>query len=64
MARVLEDEKIRNIIREEIASSLEKFFMKLRLLSLPEISDKEQKEIEKLYKRPSKKVKRTIKVDL
>ncbi len=43
MARVLEEEKIRKIIREEIASSLEKFFMKLRLLSLPEISDEEQK---------------------
>jgi len=47
------EEQLRLIIREELTNALKKEFMKVRLTLIPEISRKEQKEIEDLYGEPS-----------
>ncbi len=58
------EDQLRVIIREEIANSLKKEFMKLRLLLIPNISRKEQKEIEDLYGKPSFDVAETLELDV
>ena len=48
MSIVLEEKKLRKIIREEIQNVFDKELMKLRLLLVPEVSEEEQKDIEKI----------------
>jgi len=43
------EEKVREIIREEINKALSDFLIKLRLELIPFVSEEEQKEIEELY---------------
>jgi len=43
------EEKVREIIREEISKALDDFLIKLRLELIPFVSEEEQKEIEELY---------------
>lgn len=50
----LTKKEIKSIIKESIKEVLETEIMKLRALGVPEVSQKEQKEIEKLYKRPKR----------
>lgn len=49
----IQEEQLRTIIREEMSDVIKKEFMKLRLMLIPEISPREQKEIEELYGKPT-----------
>ncbi|PIU75489.1 MAG: hypothetical protein COS76_00535 [Candidatus Portnoybacteria bacterium CG06_land_8_20_14_3_00_39_12] len=55
MAVNVSDKKIKTIVKESVREVLRSEIMKLRALVLPEISEKEQKDIEKRYGAPSKK---------
>jgi hypothetical protein len=60
----ISDKKLRSFIRESIKEVLEAEFMKLRALMLPNVSDREQKDIEKRYGRPSRKKVKTLSVNV
>lgn len=69
MTKVLIDtDEIRKIVREEMRDTVretldEEFrfrMMALMLAQVPEISEEEQKEIERLYGKPSRKVARVL----
>jgi hypothetical protein len=49
MEITISEEKMRNIVREEIEGVLEEFLIRLRLEILPYVSKEEQEEIERLY---------------
>lgn len=49
------DKKFKTIIKESVREVLRSEIMKLRALFLPEVSEREQKDIEKRYGVPSKK---------
>jgi hypothetical protein len=53
--------KLKNLFRETLAEVLVLEFMKLRADLVPYVSEKEQKEIEKLYKKPTRKIARSLK---
>lgn len=55
MATITSDKKLRSLIKESVREVLETELMKLRDLALPEISKKEQKDIERRYGKPSRK---------
>ena len=45
----VQEQLIRKVVREELDSFLEKFFIKMRLETIPSVSKEEQENIEKLY---------------
>lgn len=49
------DKKFKTIIKESVREVLRSEIMKIRALFLPEVSEREQKDIEKRYGVPSKK---------
>lgn len=49
------DKKLKGFIKESVREVLENELMKLRALALPEVSEHEQKDIEKHYGKPSRK---------
>ena len=49
MTNAISEEKIRNIVKNEIENALAEFLIRMKLEFLPYISKEEQKEIEKLY---------------
>ena len=51
----LSDTKLKNLIRESVKEALETEVMKLRALAVLNVSEKEQKDIERRYSFPSKK---------
>jgi len=53
--------KLKNLFREILKEVLTLEFMKLRADLFPFVSDKEQKEIERLYKKPSQKIAKSVK---
>ncbi|MBU1015260.1 hypothetical protein KKI17_02380 [Patescibacteria group bacterium] len=55
MTTTLSEKKLKGLIKEGVREVLETELMKLRALALPEVSDKEQKDIEKRYGTPSRK---------
>ena len=55
------ESKLRNLFRETLKEVLTSEFMKLRADLFPFVSDKEQKEIERLYRKPSRKVTKSAK---
>lgn len=57
----LTESKLRNLFRETFKEVLLIEFMKLRADLLPFVSEKEQKEIEKLYGKPTHRAGKTIK---
>ena len=57
---IVDETKLRNIMKEAVRDVLEEETMKLRLLFMPYISNEEQKEIEESYGEPSKEVVRTL----
>ena len=59
----IQEKQLRTIIREEVSNAVKKEFMKLRLLLIPEISAREQVEIENLYGEPVYEKVETIKLD-
>jgi len=52
--------ELKIIIQESIREILEQEFMKFRALFLPLISQKEQKDIERRYNRPSRRTAKSI----
>lgn len=55
MTTQLTEKKLKNIIKESIGEALDSKLLKLGALMFPYVLKKEQREIEKLYKSPSKK---------
>jgi len=51
----ISDKKFKTIVKESVREVLRSEIMKLRALLVPEVSEKEQKNIEKRYSAPSKK---------
>jgi hypothetical protein len=49
MTNAISEEKIRNIVKNEIESALGEFLIRMKLEILPYVSREEQKEIENLY---------------
>ena len=49
MTNSISEEKIRNIVKNEIENALEEFLIRMKLEMLPYVSREEQKEIENLY---------------
>jgi len=49
------DQKLKGFIKESVREVLETELMKLRAFALPEVSEQEQKDIEKRYGKPSRK---------
>jgi len=56
--------ELRAVVKESIREVFVQELMKFRALLLPFVSQKEQKQIEKLYGRPSRKTAKTIEIDL
>lgn len=56
MVTITSDKKLRSLIKESVQEVLENEVMKLRVLALPEVSSREQKDIEKRYTKPSRKI--------
>ena len=56
----LSENKFKKIVKDAVRDAFEEEMMKLRLLIAPYISDEEQKEIERDYKKPSKQVAKTL----
>lgn len=52
--------EIKKLAREMFREVLQEELMKKRGLSLLAVSDKEQREIERIYKRPSSRAARTV----
>ena len=55
MTTNVSEKKLKGLIKEGLREVLETELMKLRALALPEVSDKEQKDIEKRYGAPSRR---------
>lgn len=53
-------EELKTVIKESIREILEQESMKFRALLMPSVSQKEQKDIEKRYGRPSRRVAKSI----
>lgn len=49
MTNAISEEKIRNIVKNEIENALGEFLVRMKLEILPYVSREEQKEIENLY---------------
>ena len=49
MKNAISEEKIRNIVKNEIESALGEFLIRMKLELLPYVSREEQEEIENLY---------------
>ena len=51
----ISDTKLKTLVKESVREALKSEVMKLRALALPDVSQKEQKGIEKRYGSPSRK---------
>lgn len=60
----LTEKKLKSIVKEGVREILEQELMRLRALALPEISKREQKDIENRYGKPSKKAAKSIEVQI
>ena len=49
MTNAISEEKIRNIVKNEIENALGEFLIRMKLELLPYVAEEEQKEIENLY---------------
>lgn len=56
--------ELKTIVKESVREILEQETMKLRALFLPFISQKEQRDIEKRYGKPSRKVAKSIEIKI
>ena len=55
MTTIISEKKLKTIIKDSVREALGTELMKLRALALPEVSAKEQGDIEKRYGRPSRR---------
>jgi len=56
--------ELKTIIKESVREIFEQESMKFQALFLPSVSPKEQKDIEKRYGKPSRKIAKSIEVKL
>jgi len=56
--------ELKMVLKEGIREVFDEELMKLRALLLPFVSQKEQKDIEKRYGRPSRRVAKSIEIEL
>jgi hypothetical protein len=56
--------KLKAIVKESMREVLEQELMNFRALLLPSVSQKEQKDIEKRYGKPSHDIAKTIKIKI
>ena len=56
--------ELKTIVKESIREILEQESMKLRALLLPFVSQKEQRDIEKRYGKPSRKIAKSIEIKI
>jgi hypothetical protein len=56
--------ELKAMVKESLREVFIQELMKFRALLLPFVSQKEQKEIEKLYGKPSRKVVKTIDIEI
>ena len=54
--------EIKRLARESVREVLDIEMMRLRASLLPSVSEQEQKDIEKLYKKPSGRAVRTVRI--
>jgi len=58
------ESRLKNLFRETLKEVLTLEFMKLRADLLPFVSEKEQRNIERLYGKPTRKAAKSIKVKI
>jgi hypothetical protein len=56
--------ELKAMVKESLREVFIQELMKFRALLLPFVSQKEQKEIEKLYGKPTRKVAKTIEIEI
>lgn len=56
------EQGLKRIVKEGVREALAAEIMKLRALAVPEISEREQKDVERRYPRPSRRIAKTITV--
>jgi len=56
--------ELRAVVKESLREVLTQELMKLRALLLPFVSQKEQKNVEKLYGKPSRNVAKSIEIEV
>ena len=60
----LGEQRLKTLIKESIKESIGAEILKLRAAFLPYVSEKEQKNIERLYKKPSRKVAKIYNIEI
>jgi len=60
----IEEKQLKLLIKESVKEAISSEFMKLRAFLVPYVSDKEQKDIEKFYKKPFRKVGKNYKIKI
>jgi hypothetical protein len=63
-AIVTSKKELKTVVKEGIREALDEELMKLRAILVPYASEKEQKEIERLYGKPSRKAAKSRKLEL
>lgn len=57
-------EELRTVVKESVREVLTQELMKFRSLLIPSVSEKEQKNIEQLYGKPTRNISKTIKIKI
>jgi hypothetical protein len=61
---IISKKDLKILIKESVKEVLEQEMIRLRALMLPYVSEAEQKDIEKLYKRPSRRAIKKIEIEI
>jgi len=64
MVTKLSERQLKLLVKESVREALDIELSKLRALAIPYASSREQKEIERLYKKPSRRISRRYKIRL
>ena len=59
-ANRVDEDRLITVIKEAVRETLREELMNMRLLLAPYIANQEQQEIEKTYKKPSKRISRVL----
>ncbi len=58
------EKQLKNLVKESVKEALSAELMTLRASLVPLISPQEQKEVEKLYAKPSRKIAKTLTLEV
>lgn len=61
---IIPKKELKVLMRESVREVLSQELMKLRALFLPFVSQKEQKNIEKLYKEPTRRAAKSMEIEI